>query len=142
MKISNIAVVFSDVTECYGSDRCGSIKPFAWTEEWMRLCGCERRGRKSEGDNWGQSHYFSKLLTSSWLELQQVFSTSVNLPFIFLIDNCIYCDKWCHHVLFCQTAQNPRFWIYNYIKHRKTINSHNRARESDIKDFCWKNKQK
>lgn len=31
-KHENIAVVFSDVTECSGSDRCGSIKPFAWKE--------------------------------------------------------------------------------------------------------------
>lgn len=32
IKMSNIAVVFSDVTECSGSDRCGSIKPFALRE--------------------------------------------------------------------------------------------------------------
>lgn len=28
MTISNIAVVFSDVAECYVSDHCGSIKSF------------------------------------------------------------------------------------------------------------------
>lgn len=34
----NIAVVFSDVTECSGSDRCGSIKPFAWKQfVWNNL---------------------------------------------------------------------------------------------------------
>lgn len=38
----NIAVVFSDVTECSGSDRCGSIKPFAW-KQFVLPCGCEGR---------------------------------------------------------------------------------------------------
>lgn len=41
MKISNIAVVFSDVTECDGSDHCGSIKPFACKE--LLLCALDRR---------------------------------------------------------------------------------------------------
>ncbi len=76
-KIMNIAVVFSDVTECSGSDRRGSIKPFA-CKGFVQLCAFYRKGGKLDITRFSPicadqiSFYF-----------QIVFRAAViNLPFI------------------------------------------------------------